>query len=138
MIEDIGPTGLAMIGLVVLFCFAIWFWNYKRYPLNEMLTGHLYMLYFFGDHSVEQIKNEMGDYSRRQIWNDMLRLEELGYVERADDNEGGYWLAYDGVIWSMTDAGEAAYKEHARHYDIPYDEDEQPSFVAAPAERRPS
>lgn len=123
MIEDAGTFGYVTIGIILAICIIVWIRNTAG--LSEMQTGHLYMLYFFGDHSANEITNEMSDhYDARSVWNDLVYLEAKGLVSRDSPSQRWGMPRFD-IRFSMTDEGEAAYKKHARRYGMDYVEDQK-------------
>lgn len=122
MIEDAGPYISALLGIIVMFCLLVWLRN--RAGLNEMQTGHLYMLYFFGAHTAYEIMNEIDatEYTTTAVYWDLKHLEQCGFVERDPslDKMVGRYSEY----FVMTDAGEAAYKKYAKRWGMDYVEDE--------------
>lgn len=123
MIEDAGPYITALIGIICMICLLVWFKN--RQGLNEMMTGHLYMLYFFGSHSAREIMNEIepSEYTVTAVYWDLSKLASLGYVERDNEYDDVGCGRY-GESFRMTDAGEAAYKKYAKRFGMDYYEDE--------------
>lgn len=123
MIEDIGPIGIAFIAIICVICLIVWFRN--RHDLDEQQTGHLYMMYFYGDHSAAEIMNEIDpdQYDCLSVWNDLLYLEARGYVLR--DQEYELWgTPRFNIRFEMTDEGEAAYKKYAARYGMDYYDDQ--------------
>jgi hypothetical protein len=126
MIEDIGPYGIAFIGIVVLICILVA--AKDRYPkhVNEESMGILYMMYFWGAHTANQIVREAIDpdypmWRVRITWDEMRRLEKMGMIEVEHPSELSYpsWEQH----FVMTDEGEEMYRTYAHRFDMDYYED---------------
>jgi hypothetical protein len=134
MIEDPGAVVVVCLFALVVLCF---YFAYKQYrEPNIWLAGHLYLMYYWGDHDAIAIMNAIDptEYTVTAVYHDLLDLERRGYVARAPEHdnvgEGRYGHAY-----SMTDTGEAKYHKLATLYGLPH-EPSVGTIIAEPEDPR--
>lgn len=135
MIEDLGPVGVALIGTVVMIALLVWAKDRTPKHVNDETMGVLYMMYFWGAHSANQIVSEAidSDCPRdrvREVWHAMMLLEGQDLIENEPPADLG-WPSWD-QHFVMTDKGEELYKQYARRFDMDYYED-TPLVEAGPA-----
>lgn len=126
------PYWMVVLGIVAMIAILVWARDRYKCPFNEVEFGNLYMLYFFGAHSTNDVCNEVDagfggiPYYARSIYRAFQRLEIMGLVEK--DNPIIFGISQFRmtlsvrfeIVYSMTDEGEAAYKRWASKFGYQY------------------